>query len=282
MRKAVETGRRQTGAGSVRRHHAGDRRGGRRDRRRLSIVRRDHAFGAQPGRRRSTSRCSSAPTSSSRHPPCRSHCPTTARRSRRPICAGDRSCAGRSWHSSSSRAPSKDARRTHDSASPCATSGSHSLPSSVSRAMRLRALPRLLIVHDIRNAVAREGELAGEMAVRVLIDDAADVVWIVAGEHAVHHHLRDRDLPAHRLAARLEIDRVGETLLRLGALRADELRAARPGSSAADPRRSPRPCRRRSRPAQRSPATRRICFMSGSADRTRQSSAPAPRRCPTA
>ena len=70
---------------------------------------------------------------------------------------------------------------------------------------------------DVRDAVAREGELAGEMAVRVLIDDAADVVRIVAREHAVHHHLRDRDLPAHRLAARLEIDRVGEALLGLGA-----------------------------------------------------------------
>src|SRR5262245_40867148 len=49
------------------------------------------------------------------------------------------------------------------------------------------------------------------MAVRVLIDDAADVIWVIAREHSVHHHLRDRDLAAHAFAARLEIDGVGET-----------------------------------------------------------------------
>src|SRR5262249_60329507 len=67
------------------------------------------------------------------------------------------------------------------------------------------------------NAVAREGELAGEVPVRVLINHAAHVVGIIAGEYAVHHHLGDRYLAAHRFAARLEIDGIGETLLRLGA-----------------------------------------------------------------
>ena len=52
---------------------------------------------------------------------------------------------------------------------------------------------------------------------RVLIDHAAHGVRIVAGEHAVHHHLGDRDLAAHGFAAGFEIDRVGEALLRLGA-----------------------------------------------------------------
>ena len=83
----------------------------------------------------------------------------------------------------------------------------------------LRPRPRFLVGDDVGNAVAREGELAGEMAVRILIHDATDIARVVAREHAVHHHLRDRDLAAHRLGARLEIDRVGETLLRLGALR---------------------------------------------------------------
>ena len=98
MRKAVEMVAGPAGAGSLRRHHAGDRRRDRRDRRRLSLVRRDHAFGAQ-SRRRARYRdvdlasADSCSTSSPRRPPCRSRCPRTARRSRRPICAGDRSDA---------------------------------------------------------------------------------------------------------------------------------------------------------------------------------------------
>ena len=58
---------------------------------------------------------------------------------------------------------------------------------------------------------------------RVLIDDATHGVRIVAGEHAVHHHLRDRDLAAHRLAARFEIYRFGETFFGLGAAAGIEL-----------------------------------------------------------
>ena len=54
------------------------------------------------------------------------------------------------------------------------------------------------------------------MPVGVLIDHATDIVRIEAGEHAVHDNLRDRDLPGHRLAARLEIDRVGKAAFRLG------------------------------------------------------------------
>src|SRR5262249_45834808 len=56
-------------------------------------------------------------------------------------------------------------------------------------------------------------------------DHAADTVGIVAREHAVHDDLRDRDLAAHGLAARLEIDRVGEALLGLGARLALEAEA---------------------------------------------------------
>src|SRR5262245_33899033 len=58
----------------------------------------------------------------------------------------------------------------------------------------LRPLIGVRLAHAIRNAVAGEGELAAQAAVRVLIDDAAHVVRIVAGKNAVHHDLRDRDL----------------------------------------------------------------------------------------
>ena len=61
-----------------------------------------------------------------------------------------------------------------------------------------------------------------QAAVRVLIHDAAHVARIVGREHAVEHDLRDRDLSAHRLVARLEIDRRGEALLGLRALLAFE------------------------------------------------------------
>src|SRR5262249_46277252 len=53
-------------------------------------------------------------------------------------------------------------------------------------------------------------------------DHAADVVGIITGEHAVEDDLGNRDLTAYLLAARLEVDRVGETLLRLGALLAGQ------------------------------------------------------------
>ena len=86
----------------------------------------------------------------------------------------------------------------------------------------LGARPGVGLGDDVRNAVAGEGELAGIVAVGILVNDAADVVWIKRREHAVHHYLRDRDLAAHRFAARFEIDRVGEALFRFGALGAGE------------------------------------------------------------
>ena len=55
------------------------------------------------------------------------------------------------------------------------------------------------------------------MAVLVLVDHAAHRVRIFAGEGAVHHHLRHRDLAAHGFAAGFEIDGFGEAFLRLGA-----------------------------------------------------------------
>ena len=82
----------------------------------------------------------------------------------------------------------------------------------------LGLLPHVGLVDLVGDAVAGEGELAGELAVRVLVDHAADVVRIEAGEHPVHHHLGDRDLAALHLAAGFEIDRLGEALLGLGAL----------------------------------------------------------------
>ena len=51
----------------------------------------------------------------------------------------------------------------------------------------------------------------------VLVDHAAHRVRIEAGEGAVHHHLRHRDLAAHGFAAGFEINRFGEALLGFGA-----------------------------------------------------------------
>src|SRR3954467_13246595 len=55
------------------------------------------------------------------------------------------------------------------------------------------------------------------MALRILIDDPTDGVGVMAREHAVHHYLGNRHLPAHRLAACFEINRLGEALFGLGA-----------------------------------------------------------------
>ena len=77
----------------------------------------------------------------------------------------------------------------------------------------VRPLPRAALVDRLRLAVAGEGELAGQMPVRVLIHHRADVLRIIRREHAVQHHLRHRLLAARRLVARLEIDRLREALL---------------------------------------------------------------------
>ena len=55
------------------------------------------------------------------------------------------------------------------------------------------------------------------MAVLVLVDHAAHGFGIFAGEGAVQHHLRHRDLAPDRFAAGFEIDRFRQALLRLGA-----------------------------------------------------------------
>ena len=52
---------------------------------------------------------------------------------------------------------------------------------------------------------------------RVLVDDAANGVGVSAGEGAVEHDLGYSHLPAHCFATRLEIDRLGQAFLRLGA-----------------------------------------------------------------
>ena len=76
--------------------------------------------------------------------------------------------------------------------------------------------PHVGLVDDELLALAGEGELAGEIAVRVLIDDAANVARVETREGAVDHDLRNRGLTLFRLAAALEIDRVGKTLLGFG------------------------------------------------------------------
>ncbi len=80
----------------------------------------------------------------------------------------------------------------------------------------LGALPHVGLADHVGDAVAGKGELAGEMAVGVLIDHAAHRVRIFSGEHPVEHHLRHRHLAVYGLAARLEIDRLGEAFARLG------------------------------------------------------------------
>src|SRR5262249_59127540 len=57
----------------------------------------------------------------------------------------------------------------------------------------------------------------GQVPIGVLVTDPAHGVGIFAGERAVEHGLGHRDLAPHWPPARLEIDRIGETLLRLGA-----------------------------------------------------------------
>ena len=76
-------------------------------------------------------------------------------------------------------------------------------------------------------AVTGEGELAGQMAIRVLINDAANIVRIEAREGAVDDHLRHGLLAFDRLAARFKIDRIGETALGLGVFLALELQPLR-------------------------------------------------------
>ncbi len=55
------------------------------------------------------------------------------------------------------------------------------------------------------------------MAMLVLVDHAAHRFRIFAGEDAVQHHLRHRDLATHRFAAGFEIDRFRQAFFRLGA-----------------------------------------------------------------
>src|SRR5215813_9243133 len=77
------------------------------------------------------------------------------------------------------------------------------------------ALPRFGFGDDVGDAVTGESKLTRVVPVRVLVDDAADVVRIEWREDAVHYDLRHRDLPAHRFAARFKIDGIGETLFSL-------------------------------------------------------------------
>src|SRR4051794_36829207 len=66
----------------------------------------------------------------------------------------------------------------------------------------LGALHSVELPHHITNAVAGKRELASKTPMGVLIDNPADRVRIFAGEHAVQHHLGNRDLTPHGLAAR--------------------------------------------------------------------------------
>src|SRR6516165_5578997 len=55
------------------------------------------------------------------------------------------------------------------------------------------------------------------MTVRILVNHAAHAVGIFAREGAIENDLCDGYLSHHRLAARFEINRLGETFLGLGA-----------------------------------------------------------------
>src|SRR5207237_4100220 len=78
----------------------------------------------------------------------------------------------------------------------------------------LSAVPHIGLADHFRIIVAGKAELAGEVAVLVLVDHAAHRIRIFAGEGAVQHHLRHRDLAAYGFAAGLEIDRLSTALFR--------------------------------------------------------------------
>src|SRR5579864_456219 len=81
----------------------------------------------------------------------------------------------------------------------------------------LGTVPHIGLADDVGNVVAGKGELAGVMAVLVLIDHTANGRRIEARESAIEHDLRHRDLTAHGFAARFEVDRFSETFFGPGA-----------------------------------------------------------------
>ena len=92
-----------------------------------------------------------------------------------------------------------------------------------------RRRPARRLLDAQRFALAGEGELAGERPLAVLIDDAAHGGRVDAAAHAVEHHLGHGGLSGLRLAARLEIDRLGEAAhLPHAVPRVDQCRVARP------------------------------------------------------
>jgi hypothetical protein len=82
-----------------------------------------------------------------------------------------------------------------------------------SRATRFGRFPRLAVGDPQRLALAGEGELAGEVAMPVLVDHPAHGGRVQAAADPVEDDLRDRCLPLLGLAARLEIDRLREAAL---------------------------------------------------------------------
>src|SRR4051812_48333974 len=92
----------------------------------------------------------------------------------------------------------------------------------------LRGVPGFTVGDAQGPALAGEGELAGQVPVPVLVDDAADRGRVETAFHPVEHHLGDRRLPFLRLAARLEIHRLGKAaLLGVHLVRIDEFGVAR-------------------------------------------------------
>src|SRR5215831_1576357 len=89
----------------------------------------------------------------------------------------------------------------------------------------LGALPGGRLVDAVGDAVAGEGELAGQVTARILVDHAANRVGVIAGEYPVHYHLGDRHLSADRFPPGFEVDRLGKAFLLLGAGSADEAEA---------------------------------------------------------
>src|SRR5215471_12366435 len=89
----------------------------------------------------------------------------------------------------------------------------------------LGALPGGRLVDAVGDAVAGEGELAGQVTARILVDHAANRVGIIAGEYPVHHHLGDSQLSADGFPTGFEVNRLGKAFLLLGAGRTDEAKA---------------------------------------------------------
>ena len=72
-------------------------------------------------------------------------------------------------------------------------------------------LQRRLVIRAVAAAIAPPGELAAMILLPALPDDGADIGREQDAARAIHDDVADREFAARRLAARLVIDRQGET-----------------------------------------------------------------------